>query len=167
MAPFWCKLGKRGGLSAWLGVSAMRARVRAAGGVEAIVQDIIPNFQNRDIAQCVIVWRFSWEGNSWTCKPVVVAWKGRYAWASVAQFLLHNSTFHCTEYADGCRIEKGADCYPFVWVVLFQGGSAGGWWVRGVRPKIYTCLWAKLCFTPPAGSVKWCQSVPVGLCWVI
>eukprot|EP00983_Pelagomonas_calceolata_P066070 1148859-Pelagomonas_calceolata.AAC.4 len=30
-------------------------------------------------------------GNLWTCKPLVGAWKGRFAWASAAQFLPHNS----------------------------------------------------------------------------
>eukprot|EP00983_Pelagomonas_calceolata_P046119 1140010-Pelagomonas_calceolata.AAC.3 len=44
-APFWCKLGKRGGLCACLGVSASRTRVWAAGGVEINLQQINPNFQ--------------------------------------------------------------------------------------------------------------------------
>eukprot|EP00983_Pelagomonas_calceolata_P071423 1151230-Pelagomonas_calceolata.AAC.1 len=63
-------------MSACLGVSATRARAWAAGGVETNMQQIIPNFQ---------------EGSVWTCKPIVGAWKGRYAWASAAQFLACNS----------------------------------------------------------------------------
>jgi len=45
------------------------------------------------------------------------------------------------EYADGCRIQRGAAWYPFC-----LGGSTGrgvwGWvrGVRGVQPKKYTCL---------------------------
>ena len=45
------------------------------------------------------------------------------------------------EYADGCRIPKGVEWYPFLsggggpW----KGGLGGGWSLRGVHPKKYTC----------------------------
>eukprot|EP00983_Pelagomonas_calceolata_P070106 1150640-Pelagomonas_calceolata.AAC.1 len=47
LAPSKCKSGIWGGLCTWMGVSAMRARVWAAGVVEAKVQQINPNFQSR------------------------------------------------------------------------------------------------------------------------
>eukprot|EP00983_Pelagomonas_calceolata_P050312 1141914-Pelagomonas_calceolata.AAC.3 len=50
LPPSGCKLDKRGGsLCAWLGVSAMRARVWAARGVEAKVLQTNPSFQDSDI----------------------------------------------------------------------------------------------------------------------
>jgi len=47
MAPSLGKLSK-GGVCAWLGVSAMRARVWAAGGVKVNMQQISSNFQDSD-----------------------------------------------------------------------------------------------------------------------
>eukprot|EP00967_Tisochrysis_lutea_P124128 scaffold207300_cov15-Tisochrysis_lutea.AAC.1 len=56
------------------------------------------------------------------------AWKGSYAWASTAQFstqLCCYSTFHWAEYADGWRVETGADSL-FVWVGALGRGFGRG-----------------------------------------
>eukprot|EP00983_Pelagomonas_calceolata_P059596 1145992-Pelagomonas_calceolata.AAC.1 len=67
---------------------------------------------------------------------VVGAWKGRYAWASAAQFLPQCSAatliIKCAEYADGCRIERAAYWYPY----CLDWGTG-----RGVEP---TASWLVL-----------------------
>eukprot|EP00983_Pelagomonas_calceolata_P064135 1147995-Pelagomonas_calceolata.AAC.13 len=46
LAPSLCDLGKNGGRCTWLRVSAMRARVWVAGGVEADMRQTKLNFQD-------------------------------------------------------------------------------------------------------------------------
>eukprot|EP00983_Pelagomonas_calceolata_P012084 387588-Pelagomonas_calceolata.AAC.7 len=70
------------------------------GGVEANMQQTIPNFQ----------------GSPWTCKPRVGAWQGRYARAFAAQLWPHNSAT-----AHFFSVEEQMSSL-IVWVWALEGG---------------------------------------------
>ena len=76
------------------------------------------------------------------CKPVMGAWWVTCSWASVSQFLPHNSAtpvLGLDDYADGCLFEKGAAQYPFCLGRGTGRGVGGGGSLRGVHPIKYTC----------------------------
>jgi hypothetical protein len=66
------------------------------------------------------------------------------AWASVSQFLPHNSAtlqfqVLMSMQMDACLIKEQIGTL-LVWVGATEGGGGGGWWVRGVQPKNWACL---------------------------
>jgi hypothetical protein len=77
------------------------------------------------------------------CKPVMGAWWVTCAWASVNQFLSHNSVLHFQVLMGmqmDAEIKKEQTGTLFVWVGALEGGF-GGWVVpQGCSPPMYTCL---------------------------
>ena len=75
------------------------------------------------------------------CKPVMGAWQVMCAWASVSQFLPHNSATHQFQVLMSMQMDaylrKEQIGTLFVWVGHWKGGLGGGWWVRGVQPNAF------------------------------
>jgi len=96
------------------------------------------------------------------CKPVMGAWWVTCSWASVSQFLPHNSAtpvLGLDDYADGCLFEKGAAQYPFCLGRGTGRGVGGGGVPQGCPPhKVYVpsqksslLSWPTLCIRGTAG----------------
>eukprot|EP00983_Pelagomonas_calceolata_P114551 1160105-Pelagomonas_calceolata.AAC.10 len=106
-APSQCKLGQRGGGCAWLGVSAMRTRVWAAGGVKAILQELlIPNFQDCDNVLCLSHGKPQ-RAICMNLQAICGYLEGRYAWAAAAQFLPHDSV--ATQFSVALSMQMGGE----------------------------------------------------------
>ena len=77
------------------------------------------------------------------CKPVMGAWLVTCAWASVNQFLSHNSVLHFQVLMGmqmDAEIKKEQTGTLFVWVGALEGGLGGRWSLRGAHLKNDTCL---------------------------